>query len=194
MFGHPRFLLVAKGCPFERLRVSPVKARGDMDSEMVTTVKRDSWCILLLGPWVSLHGPLLKPRGHVLLDVICANLRKRRCMAMGVKRLWRPCLSLATKTRKDCSIMTVGGILWRLLWHCIIPYPQSPTHCIVVYVCIQNQCSMVGREKVAISRTQRNILRYSSSGIADTGIVLDTRAICHDSPWHVPLSRDVPPR
>jgi hypothetical protein len=38
--------------------------------------------------------------------------------------------------------------------------------------------------KVAISRTQRNILRYSSSGIADTGIVPDTGAICHDSPWH----------
>jgi hypothetical protein len=36
---------------------------------------------------------------------------------------------------------------------------------------------MVGREKVAISRTQRNILRYSSSGIADTGIVLDTGTI-----------------
>ena len=85
-----------------RTTLSPVygKARGDMDSKMVTTVQRHSLFSLLLGPWVSLYGTLLIPRGHVLLDVICANLQKTRCMSMGVKRLWRPCLSLATKTRK----------------------------------------------------------------------------------------------
>jgi hypothetical protein len=32
---------------------------------------------------------------------------------------------------------------WHLLSYCIIPYPQSPTHCIVVYVYI-SRISMVG--------------------------------------------------
>jgi hypothetical protein len=33
--------------------------------------------------------------------------------------------------------------------------PQSPTHCIVLYVCIQNQINMVGRTKIVTLRTQR---------------------------------------
>ncbi len=38
---------------------------------------------------------------------------------------------LALRRQQDTSFATMQ---WRLLWHCIIPYPQSPTHCIVVYV------------------------------------------------------------
>ncbi len=56
-----------------------------------------------------------------------------------------------------------------------------PKLVIVVYVYI-SRIIMVGSVGLTISRTQRNILRYSSIGIEDTGIVPDTGAICHDSP------------
>jgi hypothetical protein len=41
--------------------------------------------------------------------------------------------------------------------------PQSPTHCIVVYVCNQNQISMVGRTKIVTLRTQRICVPLSPS-------------------------------
>ncbi len=73
----------------------------------------------------------------------------------------------------------------------LIPNPQ---HTVSLHTFIYQESAWSGRSGLAISRTQRNILRYSSSGITDTGIVSDTGVICHDSPWHVPLSRDVRPR
>ncbi len=68
------------------------------------------------------------------------------------------------------------------LYHPLFPNPQ---HTVSLYNIYVSRISLHGREgKVTISRTQRNILRYSSIGITDTGIVPDTSVICHDSPWH----------
>ena len=36
----------------------------------------------------------------------------------------------------------------------LIPNPQCPTHCIVVYVCIQNLCIMVGRKSIPSQNTE----------------------------------------
>jgi hypothetical protein len=41
-------------------------------------------------------------------------------------------------------------VLWRLQSYCIIPYPQSPTHCIVVYVYI-SRINMVGSVRFVLS-------------------------------------------
>jgi hypothetical protein len=89
----------------------------------------------------------------------------------------------------------VSTILWCLLWvydivSFLIPNPQ---HTVSLYTFTYQESSWSGRSGLTISRTQRNILRYSSRGIADTGIVPDTGTICHDSPWHLEVI-DTPSR
>jgi hypothetical protein len=65
------------------------------------------------------------------------------------------------------------------LYHSLSPIPQ---HTVSLCTSIYQETSWSGPSGLVISRTQRNILRYSSIGIVDTGIVPDTGVICHDSP------------
>jgi hypothetical protein len=90
---------------------------------------------------------------------------------------------------------------WLLLSYCIIPYPQSPTHCIVVYVYI-SRISMVGSVGFVPSGTSGD--NWTTSTVAYPGpcphdMPPSLESYVHASPprtmspWHVFLSRGVCP-
>ena len=54
-----------------------------------------------------------------------------------------PHIRIQNQFFSNLILYAFATMLWCLLSHCIIPYPQSPTHCIVVYVYI-SRISMVG--------------------------------------------------
>jgi hypothetical protein len=86
-------------------------------------------------------------------------------------------LDLCSEPRSSkelCSQPRPSGVSPFALYHFLSPIPNTLYRCIRLY--IKNQHGRVGSGLV-ISRTQRNILIYSSRGIADTGIVPDTGAI-----------------
>jgi hypothetical protein len=62
--------------------------------------------------------------------------------------------------------------------------PQSQTHCIVVFVCNQNQISMVGRTKIVTLRTQRICVPLSPSTLMFSRNVV-VRCCCFRKMWSV---------
>ncbi len=87
---------------------------------------------------------------------------------------------LFSQTHRETDPCFTGcdGVFYRIVSF-LIPNPQ---HTVSLYTFIYQESAWSGRSGLAISRTQRNILRYSSSGMSDTGIVPDTGVTCHDSP------------